>query len=204
MSHYASGAVAPRTFTETETQRLLRVTGERCGAFRDHMILSVALATGLREHEIAALDMGDLYNERGCVRVRAVLRVFKRSNPNPAMQEVVLPGPLRAKLAKYRAWKEARGESVATTAPVFVSQKGARISTRQLRTLVHVWQVRAGFDRHLGFHALRHTACTGIYRRTKDIVLTQRFARHASLSSTLRYTHASDDDLARAVEEQAC
>lgn len=204
MAHYATTFMAPRTFTEREQQVLLKISGERCRGFRDHVIFAVALATGLREHEIAALDNGDVYNSGGGVRQRVVLRVFKRSNPDRSMQEVVLPDRLRVKLEKLRAWKVARGESLAPDAALFLSQKGNRISMRQLRAMIHVWQERAGFDRRLGFHALRHGAITGIYRRTKDIRLTQRFARQKSLASTQRYTHSSDDDLLRAVNGQTC
>ena len=46
--------------------------------------------------------------------------------------------------------------------------------------------------------------CTNLYRQTKDVRLVQRFARHASLTTTMRYTHASDEDLARAVQQLTC
>jgi integrase len=44
----------------------------------------VALGTGLREHEIAALDVGDVLHEDGRVRRRITLRTFKRSSTEPA------------------------------------------------------------------------------------------------------------------------
>jgi integrase/recombinase XerC len=43
-----------------------------------------------------------------------------------------------------------------------------------------------------------------LYRRTKDIRLTQRFARHASIVTTSRYTHTSDEALAQAVDDLPC
>ena len=45
----------PPTLTDEEQRRLLQVTGEHRAGFRDHMIVSLALGTGLRMHEIAAL-----------------------------------------------------------------------------------------------------------------------------------------------------
>jgi len=36
----------------------------------------VALGTGLREHEIAALDVGDVLHDDGRVRRRIALRMF--------------------------------------------------------------------------------------------------------------------------------
>ncbi len=75
---------------------------------------------------------------------------------------------------------------------------------RMVRHGFGVWQKRAGFERHFNFHVLRHSAITHIYRRTKDIRLAQRFARHKSITTTSIYTHASDDDLIRSLQDQPC
>ena len=168
------------------------------------MLFSLALGTGLREHELLALDLGDVFDDEGRARRRIVLRVFKRSADDPAIQEAVLPDAVRAKLEKLRASKKQEGESLAADAPLFVSRLGQRLSTRQLRHLFHVWQERAGFDRRLNFHALRHTACSTLYRRTKDIRVTQRFARHKSILTTAIYAHPTDEDLVRAVRDLPC
>jgi site-specific recombinase XerC len=183
---------------------LLRVTGERRDGFRDHVLFSLALGTGLREHEIVALDAGQVM-ESGEVRRRILLATFKGSDRlKDTFQEVVLPDLLRHKLAKFIKWKQAEGEATDPISPLFVSRVGKRISTRQLRHLFHLWQDRAGFERRLPFHALRHTACSAIYRNTKDIRLTQRFARHASVVTTSIYAHPTDENLVRAVRDLAC
>ena len=205
MTMYADAiAKPPRTLTDLEQRLLLKVTGEHRDGFRDHVIISVALGTGLREHEILALDLGDVFDDEGCAKRRVTLRVFKRSADDSAVQEVVLPDLVRAKLEKLRAWKKREGESLAPDAPLFVSRLGKRLSSRQLRENFGVWQERAGFERHLSFHSLRHTACSTLYRRTKDIRITQRFARHKSILTTSIYAHPSDEDLVRAVRELPC
>jgi len=89
MPTYASAIPRPpRTLTELEQARLLKVTGEHRSGYRNHAIFAVALATGLREHEIAALDVGDVLLDDGRVRHRIALRTFKRSSADPATQEV--------------------------------------------------------------------------------------------------------------------
>jgi site-specific recombinase XerC len=205
MTAYADAvARPPRTLTELEQKLLLKVTGEHRDGFRDHVLISLALGTGLREHELLALDLGDVFDGDGRAKRRVALRVFKRSADEPAVQEVVLPDLVRAKLEKLRAWKKREGESLAPDAPLFVSRLGRRLSARQLRENFATWQRRAGFERRLSFHALRHTACSTIYRRTKDIRLTQRFARHKSILTTSIYAHPSDEDMVRAVRELPC
>jgi len=201
---YVDSTHAPRTLTDAEQARLLKVTGEHARGFRDHVLLSFALGTALREAELLALDVGDVFDADGRARRRVRLRVFKRSNDDESMQEVVLPDPLRAKLEKLWRWKKQRGESLEPDAPLFVSRRGLRLSSRQLRNLFHIWQERAGFERELSFHSTRHSSLTNIYRRTRDIRLTQRVARHKSINSTIRYAGPSDEDVLRAVRDLPC
>ena len=131
MSYADQIALPPRTLTEGEQRAILKVTGEHARGFRDHVLFSVALGTGLREHEILALNVGDVFGPDDKPRRRVQLRVFKRSNDQTSSQEVVLPDNLRAKLDKLRAWKKLRGESLEPEAPLFVSRNGNRLSDRQ-------------------------------------------------------------------------
>lgn len=205
MSNFADSiARPPRTLTDREIALLLRATGQHAAGWRDHVIFSVALGTGLREHEILALDIGDVFDGSGRARRHVQLRVFKRSAKEPAPQEVVLSDTVRAKLEKLLKQKRASGHDVGPDAPLFLSRKHRRLSTRQLRHAFGVWQERAGFERRFNVHSLRHTGCSNLYRRTRDIRLTQRFARHRSILSTAIYTHPTDEELVRSVQELPC
>ena len=205
MASYAAAIKRPpRTLTEVEQASVLHVTGEHRDGFRDHVLLAVALGTALREHEIAALDVGDVIHEDGRVRRRVALRVFKRSSADPAQQEVFLPDALWYKLGKFIAWKRNRGESIDASSPLFISRRGKRIATRTLRFLFRLWQDRAGIDHRFNFHALRHTALTNIYRSTHDIRVVQRLARHRDINTSTIYAGPSDDDVLRAVRDLPC
>jgi site-specific recombinase XerC len=143
--------------------------------------------------------VGDVFAPDGKAKRRVALRVFKRHGQKPGVQEVLLPDGLQRKLERFWSWKAWAREDLAPDSPLFVSLRGTRLSTRQVRHSFAVWQRRAGFDRRLGFHTLRHSACTAIYRSTKDIRLTQRFARHTSVLTTAIYTHPTEEDLLEAV-----
>ena len=203
MPYFPTISRPPKTLTRDEQRRLLEVTGRSWDSFRDHVIYSLALATGLREQEIAALNVGDVFDEAGQPRRRIILTVYKRCQLDRAGQDVLVAQAVREKLARFRAWKLAERESLEPGAPLFVSRQGKRISLRQLRHAFTVWQERAGFDRHRSFHSARHAAVHNFYSTTRDIRLTQRFARHASLLTTMVYTHPTDDQLAEAVEAMA-
>ena len=205
MSSYADSVrQPPRTLTAKEQKALLRVTGEHRAGWRDHVLIAMALGTGLRAHELLAHDVGDVFDARGGVRRRVQLRVFKGAGRGvDERQEVFLPDALRRKLAKLREGKAREGQSLEPGGALFVSRRRTRLSTRQLRQRFAVWQKRAGFERHVSFRSVSHSACTSIYASTKDIRLTQRFARHRSVV-TMIYTHPSDEDLVRAVGQLRC
>jgi site-specific recombinase XerD len=205
MSTYVSSIPLPaKTLTDQEQAALLEVTGQRRGAFRDHVLFALALATGLREHELVALDVGDVTDEHGHIRRRLVLRVFKRAAKNPAQQDVPLSESIRLKLGKFIAWKRRHHQDTDPAAPLFISRRQTRLSTRQVRHAFGVWQKRAGFERQYSMHSLRHAAVTNIYRQTRDIRLAQRFARHKSVLTTMRYSHPDEAELLRAVQLLRC
>jgi integrase/recombinase XerC len=200
----------PRTLTDAEVKRILKVTGEDRRGFRDHMIISFALGCALRESEILALDVDDVAmveKKHGLrPRRRVQLRVFKRAalDAKPSDHVVHLSDATYYKLAKYlRTQKRFRQTSMAGfgSAPLFISNRGTRLSARQLRTAWLRWQLRAGFDQHYPFHSLRHTAITRVRRDTGDIRVAARFARHANIATTVRYAHVSDQEVADAVRD---
>jgi integrase len=57
---------------------------------------------------------------------------------------------------------------------------------------------RAGLGRR-AIHGARHHAATTILRATGNLKLTQRLLGHASIQSTMRYAHATEDDLRAAL-----
>lgn len=201
---YAERARAPRTLTRSEVASLLRCSGQAAAGYRDHMLFSVALATGLRESELLALNCGDVLNASARPRARIVLRVFKRSTDSPAPQEVMVPDKMRNKLGRFMRWKRARGESCGPDAPLFIARGGRRLSKRRAREAFGEWRDRAGLSESLTFHALRHTFCQRLYDKTGDIRLVQRAARHATIMTTTIYAEPSADQLADAVQDVEC
>lgn len=196
------GGRAPRTLTEIEQRAVLRVTADHV-RFRDHALLSLALGTGLRQRELLELDCGDLYDDEGRPRPRVRLRWYKGNGDN-ALQEAHVSEALRRKLTRLRSWKRKHGEPVEADSPVFVSRHGRRLSPQRTRSLWAEVQERAGLSQRYSFHELRHTAITNLYRRTRDLRLCQRYARHCSPDTTAIYAHVDDEALAEAVGALPC
>jgi len=191
--------LSPTTLTTDEQRLILRATA---GNARDHTIISLALGTGLRLAEIVGLDVGDVFSLDGTPRVRVRVRSAIAKGGRAA--DVFLPDPLVTKLKRLWLWKRERGEDLSSAAPLFANQSGRRISKRRVQFAWSTWQRRAGFDRVYGFHCLRQSAISSVYRMTHDLYLAQRFARHVSPLTTTVYTHPSDQEMAGRVRGLDC
>ncbi len=191
--------LSPTTLTTEEQRLILRVTAANV---RDHTIVSLALGTGLRLGEVVGLDVGDVFTPDGTPRLRVRIRAAIAKGGRAA--DVFLPDRLVAKLKRFWSWKKRRGESLEPSSALFCNQSGRRISKRRVQSAWATWQRKAGFDRIYGFHALRHTAVTNVYRASKDLFLAQRFARHVSPLTTTVYTHPSDQEMAGRLRKLDC
>jgi len=109
MANYADSTRTPRTLTEREQRALLKVTGEHRAGFRDHCLYAMALGTGLREHELIALSVGDVFRD-GRPKRRLLLSVFKGAGKAGGTQEVLLSESLRGKLRRFHQWTDENEE----------------------------------------------------------------------------------------------
>lgn len=203
MPGYVARAVRQvRAPSPEEQKKILDVTGEHVDGLRDHLLYSFALGTGLREHELAALNVGDVWRD-GKPLQRIDLKIFKGSNggrEKDADQRVYVTRMIVRKLPKFMSWKKRNGETLVAVAPLFCARRsGKRIAMRTIRHQFQLWQERAGISPPYPFHSLRHASFTNLYRQTKDIRLVQRQARHKNVTTTQIYAEVSDEDVARAV-----
>jgi integrase len=201
-----STAKTPKTLTDAEVRALLTATGRAEKDFRDHVLLLVALNTGLRVGELVALNVGDIRNGKG---VKSLVELRADTTKGKKGGTIVLPEKVRRRLVTYLAWKARGGELVAEDAPLFASRgggrggatKGARLSVRSAEHIFTVWQGRAGFDRKLHFHSTRHTFATRLLEASGgNLRLVQTACRHSNIGTTTIYTHITADDVARAAE----
>jgi integrase/recombinase XerC len=181
----------PKTLTAQEQGRLLQAVRAQ-GSRRDRAILSLALGTGLRLRELRGLNVGDVSSDGAVAwKVRLDPKITKGGRGGVAFLNTGVRGELRL----YLRWKHRAKEPLEERSPLFLSNQNRRLCLRQMQVLFRKWQAAAGFETLYPFHALRHSAITNVYRATKDLYLTQRFARHSSPLTTTMYTHPSDEEL---------
>ena len=175
--------------------------------------MTLALRTGLRQGELAALRWEDLVlSERGSVTVRrsADTRTRTRiSTTKTGEERRVGIGARTAAVLKAHKRRQLEERMVALSwqdpGLVFPNTKGKvrrRDSVmRSLRRLL----AEAGLPAEVRFHDLRHTAATLAIKQGIPVPTVSKMLGHSDPAMTLRrYAHVLDemrDDAARAMDE---
>lgn len=181
----------PSFLTQTEKRKLLKeLRGHNAPADRrDRVIFEVLLGTGIRLGELVGLDLDDVDLDAKHLRVRAKGNIC---------QVKFLKTDLRSLL---RAWlNERRRLASAEERALFLSNRGTRITPRQVARRLEDWLVRAGIAKRLSPHGLRHTFATHLYDATSDLLVVQRALGHRDIATTEIYTHLVDSRLEEALE----
>lgn len=181
----------PEIVTASQLGELLEALPGTPAGRRDRAALELLYASGLRARELVGLELDDVDLSRRLARVRG-----------KGGKERVVPfgreaeRAMRAYLPDRAAWRAQAG-SLAAGEPLFVNQRGGRLSDRSLRRILNVAVQRVALVHHLHPHTLRHAFATHLLEAGMDLRAIQELLGHASLSTTQRYTHL---DLAHLME----
>jgi len=171
----------PSFLPKDESKGLLDAETEQSEAgLRDHALLELLYATGLRVAECCGLDLDDVDRRRGAVRVMG----------KGGKERVVPAGD--AALEALDAWLSLRGEE---SGALFTNSRGGRLGTRSVHRIVKRRARAAGIDRRVTPHTLRHTFATHMLGEGADLRLIQELLGHSRLTTTQRYTHVSPEHL---------
>ncbi|TVM15611.1 integrase [Oceanidesulfovibrio indonesiensis] len=181
----------PVFLTAAEKKRLLKELKGRTdfSALRDRAMIEVLLGTGIRLGELAALDMDDIDLDAKHLRVRA-----KGNVP----QVKFIKTDLRTLLRRYLAERRRHGRPEMEA--LFLSNRDGRLCQRQIANRLAHWLRKAGIEKELTPHGLRHTFATHLYGATNDLLVVQRALGHRDVSTTQIYTHLVDGQLEEALE----
>lgn len=156
---------------------------------RDRAAMELLYAAGLRVSELVALDLDDIRLDERMVRVRGKGRK-ERLVPfgRPAADAI------RRYLGDRVQWR--RGV-IDETEPLFVNQRGGRLSDRSVRRQLDRAVRKTADINHLHPHALRHAFATHLLEAGMDLRAIQELLGHSSLATTQIYTRV---DLAHLME----
>jgi len=207
----------PTVLTDEELAAILRLPNVQTpSGLRNKAMLKVMAYGGLRVSEVVGLRTRDLRREDG----RLVLDI--RDGKGGRDRTVPLPDHVAETLETWlvrrktlgitnghvfctiatgrnvhpKATAEGLGEEIVVTE----LKPGKALNPRYVRALVARLAEKAGIEKRVTPHVLRHTAATRMLRAIGDVRRVQEFLGHANVSTTQVYTEVLAQDVAAAVD----
>jgi len=153
---------------------------------RDRAMLELLYSTGIRVSELVACNMANLDFDTEMVRVRGK---GNRERIIPigaqAIKALQVYWVEREKLLRKRLQLGKKFDKAA----VFLNNRGTRLTARSVERLIARYGQKAGIDKQVTPHVLRHSFATHLLEMGADMRSVQELLGHASLSTTQKYTH---------------
>ncbi len=176
----------PEVLTGEEQQALLAVPNKRYPTgYRNYLLITVMLNTGLRVAETLALKVDDIDRPSGKLQVRE-----GKGGRDRVLW--ICPKTIDA----IETWLTRRP---AHSEHLFSTLKGGKMCDRYIRDFIKRYAVKAGIKKDVHPHLLRHTFATDLLSKNGDIRLVQKALGHASITTTTIYTHIVDEQLKSAL-----
>lgn len=174
-----------------EVQRLLAVPNLRATTgLRNRIICQLQWESGLRISEVLDLRPRDV--------VIAEKKVTVQRGKGGKTRVVYWHSDELSMLLER--WKKRRPQSDFLLPTIRSTDgKGKRIEPRQYRVQFNRYVIKAGLPKWTTTHVLRHTMATQFLRDGGNIRTLQIILGHASLATTERYLHVTDQDVAKAM-----
>ena len=180
----------PAFLTDTERFKLLKTIRNTKGnlALRDNAMVSTMLLTGIRVDALVKLDIQNVNLDEKKLTIRTkgdkILKVFMNSKLRSILKQYL----------KYRIKLSSDCEAL------FLSNRMSRITSRQVSFRLKYWLDKAGIEKIISPHSLRHTFATQLLQKTQNLRIVQKALGHEYLETTKIYTHILDDEMEDALD----
>ncbi|MFA5897552.1 MAG: tyrosine-type recombinase/integrase [Hyphomicrobium sp.] len=180
----------PRALETQEMRRLLkqarteaagRATGRQYDALLLEFVVVALFTTGLRISELTAVTILDVSVADKAIRVRG---------KGDRERTVYFAGAKATRI--LGAFLERRMRLRTPSTKLLASCSGLALTSQVVRLRLRVLAERAGLNRRVTPHMLRHTAATKLVEAGVDIRLVQRLLGHSSITTTQIYAQVSD------------
>lgn len=147
--------------------------------YRDHAMLELLYATGIRVSELISLDVDDVNLSAGFLRCSS--RGKERIIP-------LYAGAVKALSDYVKSIRPQIVLSMEETA-LFVNMNGERMSRQGFWKIIKFYQEKAQIRKEITPHTLRHSFAAHLLENGADLHSLQEMLGHADISSTQVYSH---------------
>lgn len=177
------GRSLPQSLTEEEVESLLAApnVSDPLG-HRDRTMLEVLYATGVRVSELINLKMSQINLNQG------VLRIIGKGD-----RERLIPMGDEAQdwLREFIAGPRIEILLERQTDYLFPTRRGDRMTRQAFWHIIKRYAKKAGIEKKLSPHTLRHAFATHLLNNGADLRVVQLLLGHSDVSTTQIYTHVA-------------
>jgi integrase/recombinase XerC len=173
----------PKTLDADQVGQYLTFDNDSITALRDHAITELFYSSGLRLAELVALNIENIDKDD------MLLTVTGKGNKT----RTVPIGSVAMKAIDQ--WLTIRPPS--TEQALFTSNRGTRISTRNIQARLKLQGRKSGMHQDVHPHMLRHSFASHMLESSGDLRAVQELLGHANISTTQIYTHLDFQHLAK-------
>ena len=175
--------VLPIVLTRQEVLALIDAPDTRTKlGRRDHAMLELMYASGLRVSELVHLRPLDIDLQSG------VVRVFGKGR-----KERLVPMHARAVAVMDDYLRSVRPEFMPQESVVFLNRSGMGLTRQAVWKLIRRYALEARIGRDISPHTMRHTFATHLLEGGADLRTVQMLLGHSDLAATELYTHVRSD-----------
>lgn len=168
-----------------EVEKILRAAYRK--SRRDHLLLLLSFQKGLRANEVAAIQITDIVGGR--LTVARSKHSLRTCQPLLSSDNIIFDEP--------RALDAWLAERDSPTPELFTSNKGGKMRADSVGKLAKAYMMSVDIHPDLAHHhSLRHAWASFLLRSGLDLAYVKEALGHASLSSTIIYTHVNQDEVA--------
>jgi site-specific recombinase XerD len=179
----------PACLDREEVTRLLQAPDQSSLGIRDRALMEVLYATGMRVSELCSLRVKDWDPAQMEMRV-----IGKGSKERVVLLNQSAAQWLTSYLANH--WSRLAGGRIPQADhPLFVSRQATKLSARSVHRIVLKYARKAGINKPITPHTLRHTFATHLLEGGADLRVVQDLLGHTTISTTQIYTHVTMDRL---------
>jgi integrase/recombinase XerC len=178
----------PKTMDADQVDKYLSFDSDSLTARRDSAMAELFYSSGLRLAELAAVEVDDIDPHSKLLTVTGK----GRKTRTVPVGSVALQAIAR--------WLEVRPPATADAADagaLFTSNRGRRISVRNIQARLKVQGRKSGMHQDIHPHMLRHSFASHMLESSGDLRAVQELLGHANISTTQIYTHLDFQHLAK-------
>ncbi len=169
-------SVLPKVIHSIDIKKLFEVTEN----LKHNTMLKLSYGMGLRVSEIINLKVIDIDSRS--------MQVFIERAKGKKDRYANLPESILEQLRKY--YQEYQPKEY-----LFEGQYGGQYSVRSCQMVFQNSLSKAGINKKVGIHSLRHSFATHLLEKGTDVRFIQDLLGHKDIKTTLLYTHISDKSI---------